>query len=250
MSDLIFEKNYLKQIIFKVDFRTIPELRGIDANPDKFVNIIKDEFSKPNDVVQENKIQFSSENPEIESIEKNNIWVFFNKSESKFIELTNSSIAISYNGEMYLSHNEIINDISLIIKALEEYNMPYINKIGLRYINEISPNVPITNWDSWINPILHNFNSMDDNLKLRRSLTNSEFEINGYNLDFTYGQFNSNYPSTEIINDFVLDYDCYTSSFTNINELTIKFEEMHEIIISLFKKSIGEDLIKDLKGEF
>lgn len=51
------------------------------------------------------------------------------------------------------------------------------------------------------------------------------------------------------INDFVLDYDCYTSSLTDSGDLIKIFEEMHDIIKLLFNESIGKELFKDLKGE-
>ena len=82
-----------------------------------------------------------------------------------------------------------------------------------------------------------------------RALTQSEYQIRGYNLDFTYGQFNLNYPNTEIKNDFVLDYDCYTSSLTDIDDLIKIFEEMHDVIKLLFNDSIKNKLLKDLEGE-
>ena len=249
MSSSDFKKNYLQEIIFKVDFRNISDLIGTDANPDKFVNIIKKEFNKSKGIAQQNKVELSVENPEIENIEQNNIWAYTTKDESKFIELSMNHIAISYDGTKYKTHKELINDIELIIEVLKEYGVPTVNKIGLRYINEISPKIEISNWDKWINPKLHNFNPINTNLELMRALTQSEYQINGYNLDFTYGQFNLNYPNTEINNDFVLDYDCYTSSLTEIEDLIKIFKEMHNIIKLLFMDSIEEYLIKDLKGE-
>ena len=249
MSDLEFKNHYLQEIIFKVDFRNIGELLGMGANPDKFVNIIKKEFPKAKGIAQQNKVEISAENPEIENIEQNNIWAYTTADDSKFIELSMNHIAISYDGTKYKSHYELIEDIKLIIDVLKCYGVPTVNKIGLRYINEVSPEIEIINWDDWINPKLHNFNPINDELELMRALTQSEYQIRGYNLDFTYGQFNLNYPNTEIKNDFVLDYDCYTSSLTDSDDLIKIFEEMHEIIKLLFKNSIGKELLKDLKGE-
>ena len=60
-------------------------------------------------------------------------------------------------------------------------------------------------------------------------------------MDFTYGQFNLNYPNIEIKNDFVLDYDCYTSSLTDSDDLIKIFEEMN-IIKLLFNDGIGKEL--------
>lgn len=249
MSDLKFKKHYLQEIIFKVDFRNIAELFEVGANPDKFINIIKKEFPKTKGIAQQNKVEISTRTPEIENIEQNNIWAYTTNDDSKFIEISMNHIAISYDGTKYKSHYELMDDIELIIDSLKCYGVHTVNKIGLRYINEISPKVEIINWDDWINPKLHNFNPINSKLQLMRSLTQSEYQIMGYNLDFTYGQFNLNYPNTEIKNDFVLDYDCYTSSLTNSDDLIKIFEEMHEIIKSLFKDSIGNELLKDLKGE-
>ena len=248
MSDLEFKNHYLQEIIFKVDFRNIGELLGRGANPDKFVNIIKSEFPKSKAIAQQNNVEISVENPEIENIEQNNMWAYTTDDDSKFIELSMNHIAISYDGTKYKSQG-LIEDIKLIIDALKEYGVHTVNKCGLRYINEIAPENEVSNWDDWINPKLHNFNPINTELKLMRALTQSEYQIRGYNLDFTYGQFNLNYPNTEIKNDFVLDYDCYTSSLTDCDKLIEIFEEMHDIIKLLFKDSIGKELLEDLKGE-
>ena len=70
-----------------------------------------------------------------------------------------------------------------------------------------------------------------------RALTQSEYQIRGYNLDFTYGQFNLNYPNTEIKNDFVLDYDCYTSSLTDSDDL-IKFLKKCMILLIYYLRIV------------
>lgn len=229
MDKLDFKKNYIQEVLFRVDFRIIPELieNGV---PDKFVNIVKDEFM----VFDENTSE-------------PNLWAYFNENYAKRIELTASSLVLSYDGDYYNTHIDILNDIEMIIAILEEYGVNTVNRMGLRYINEINPDKPIENWDDWINPKLHNFNAIDANLMLMRSLTQSQFRVGEYILNFTYGQFNSNYPNTDIENDFVLDYDVYTSSLTEISFIKGKFAELHKIIISLFKQSIGNDLFKDLQ---
>ena len=40
MVDTEFKKNYLQDVIFRVEFRSIPELMGVDANPELFQDII------------------------------------------------------------------------------------------------------------------------------------------------------------------------------------------------------------------
>lgn len=229
MDKLNFKKNYIQEVLFRVDFRIIPELIEIGV-PDKFVDIIKDDFM----VFDEN-------------ISEPNLWAYFDENYKKRIELTASSIVLSYDGDYYDTHFDILNDIGKIISILESYGVNTVNRIGLRYVNEIKPDKTIEDWNNWINPKLHNFNAIDSNLMLMRSLTQSQYRVGEYILNFTYGQFNSNYPNTDIGNDFILDYDVYTSSLTEISFIEEKFDELHSIIISLFKESIGEDLFKDLQ---
>lgn len=244
-----FEKNYLQDVIFRVEFRSIQELMGVDANPEKFQNIIKNEFPIL-EITEETKItQNLGSNSQLNHIDKNKIWTCYDNDYSKKLEVTNYSISLSYNGKKYNSHNPMFDDIELIKQILTIYSVNIINKIGLRYINEVTPNVDVNNWEGWINSKLHNFNSLDDNLKLIRSMTLSEFKINDFSLNIRYGQFNLNYPDIKIENDFVLDYDCISHSLTNIDELTGMFEEMHSIIKYLFCKSIGNELINDMNGD-
>ena len=229
MDKLNFKKNYIQEVLFRVDFRIIPELIEIGV-PDKFVDIIKDDFM----VFDEN-------------ISEPNLWAYFDENYKKRIELTASSIVLSYDGDYYDTHFDILNDIGKIISILESYGVNTVNRMGLRYVNEIKPDKTIDDWNNWINPKLHNFNAIDSNLMLMRSLTQSQYRVGEYILNFTYGQFNSNYPNTDIGNDFILDYDVYTSSLTEISFIEEKFDELHSIIISLFRESIGEDLFKDLQ---
>ena len=174
MDKLNFKKNYIQEVLFRVDFRIIPELIEIGV-PDKFVDIIKDDFM----VFDEN-------------ISEPNLWAYFDENYKKRIELTASSIVLSYDGDYYDTHFDILNDIGKIISILESYGVNTVNRMGLRYVNEIKPDKTIDDWNNWINPKLHNFNAIDSNLMLMRSLTQSQYRVGEYILNFTYGQFNSN----------------------------------------------------------
>lgn len=229
VDDFNFKKNYIEEVLFRVDFISIPELTKISVVPDKFIEIIKDDF----------KILDETMEP--------NLWAYYSENYSKRIELTPSSIVLSYDGDFYETHKIILEDIEILLKILNEYNVLTVNRVGLRYVNEIKPTKKILNWNDWVNQKLHNFYSVDDKLKLMRSLTQSEFKIDEYILNFTYGQFNSNYPNTKIVNNFVMDYDCYTSSLTDTLSIKSTFKEIHNIIKSTFSKSIEKSLIKDME---
>ena len=241
MSSSEFNKNYLREIIFRVEFRRISELHGVNGNPDKFINIFKSTFSE---VVEIGELTQNLP-PSFEK-EVNLVWTFSNKDDSKRVELTSSSITLMYDGDYYVSHENMYDDLVLIKQALIEFDVHNINRIGLRYVNEISPKIDVNNWEGWINEKLINFNPIRDDFTLIRSMSTSEYKINDYFLDIRYGEFNYNYPDVSIGHDFVLDYDCYVSSLTEVDELIHRFNEMHSIIKKSFNSSIKEKLIEDL----
>ena len=108
----------------------------------------------------------------------------------------------------------------------------------------ITPKSKIENWDKWINPKLHNFKFEPQNSKIIRSMNRADYRIDEYNLIFQYGQFNLNYPSTVVKDDFVLDYECSYNNIESIKDVKEHMLSMDEIIYKFFNESSGELLDK------
>ena len=238
---LDISEKFLKEVLLKVEFHCVPKLLGESGDPSDFESVILSEFPK-----------FSSHDGEfaegdlynelvINEQHSNKFWVY-EKEDIKKIQLKNSSLTLSYNGEYFKSSNCLIEDSKLIINALKNISVEKTTSIKLRYINEITPKDKIENGDEWINPTLHNFNFQPENSKLIRSLNRAEYKINDFDLIFQYGQFNLNYPSTVIKNDFILDYNCFTNNLENINNVKDKVIEMNKIIGIFYNNSIGKIL--------
>ena len=229
-------ENFLMEIMLRLEFPSIHELIGEDGDSSIFYNIVKSEFSN-NNSHEENLIE-SDLNDEgtIKNSEKNKVWIYKHENIKKLI-LENSSVTLFYTGELF-NPNDLFNDIDLIIKALKELSVENINLITLRYINEITPKSKIKNWDDWINLKLHNFEFQPKNSNIIRSLSMAEYRIDEYNLIFQYGQFNLNYPSTIIRDDFVLDYSCSYNYLESINNIKDHVINMNEIIHDFYNESI------------
>ena len=239
---LNISENFLKEILLIIEFRSVSELLGENGDPSDFESIISSEFPK-----------FSCHDEEFSEINwykelfinnqgLNKFWIY-EKENIKEIHLKNSSVTLSYkDGEFFKNHNCLIDDTELIIAALKEISVEKATAIKLRYVNEIEPKDKIENWDEWINPNLHNFEFQPENSELIRSLNRAEYKINDFNLIFQYGQFNSNYPSTVIKNNFILDYDCSTNNLEDINNVKDRVIEMNKIIRMFYNNSVGKIL--------
>ena len=238
---LNISERFLKEVLLKVEFRSVPILSGENGDPSDFESVIISEFPKFSshdekfaDIDLYNELIINEQNP-------NKFWVY-EKENIKKIHLKYSSLTLSYNGEFFKNPTCLIEDTELIINALKNLSVEKTTAIKLRYINEIAPKNKIENWNDWINPALNNFNFQPENSKLIRSLNRAEYKINDFDLIFQYGQFNLNYPSTVIKNDFILDYNCYTANLENINDVKDKVIEMNKIIRGFYKNSIGKIL--------
>ena len=149
--------------------------------------------------------------------------------------LNNSSIVLSYNGKFFNNTDDLFND-------LKEISVEKISSIKLRYVNQITPNSKIDDWENWINPKLYNLMFQPEDSRIIRSLNRTEYKIDDFKVIFQYGQFNLNYPSIMIKDDFILDYEClnnYSESINDVKDIVVK---MDEIIHNFYSESIGSKL--------
>lgn len=74
-----------------------------------------------------------------------------------------------------------------------------------------------------------------------------EYSEEDFYFIFQFGQFNANYPSTVIKNNFILDYDCQLRTAENINDLRDNLKKMSSFIYKFFEDSI-DDYLRDKLG--
>ncbi|WP_407422696.1 TIGR04255 family protein, partial [Methanobrevibacter sp.] len=204
-----YSKNQLHEVIFEIKFPIILKLyTDREDAASEFQEQVKSEF--PNvDFEKKKKTSIIHENTggssEVKTKDEYLTWIFSNG--KKQIQLTGKNVLLVCKGESYTNFEEFMQDVHIILKALREYDLKITTFTGLRFINQIN----IGNEkqiDEYINPNLHLINEEFENDNLIQSLTKTELEIEGYNLIFTYGQFNPDYPSTSSKKEFILDYDC------------------------------------------
>lgn len=228
-----YEKNYLTEVSMKINFNRNPRILEDDS-----IKVFKEIFSKEFTSMAFEKNIFK--NGEF----YNDLWIF--QKHDKEINLTDSSLELLYDINAEKNFKEILNDVELIMEALNESNIEEANYIGLRYINEITPLEKVEDWNEWINPNLVNLNFKTEKSKLIRGMSRYEYRIDDFFVNIQFGQYNLNYPNDHIRNNFILDYESYVC-YEDTRYLKKNIVKMHNIICEFFEESIEYKLKEDLK---
>lgn len=125
-------------------------------------------------------------------------------------------------------------------------------RIGLRYINIFNTEKIKILKKFFISEVANaltlNISNKDSDLKTIRSMHLSEYSMGNSSVNFRFGLYNKLYPNPIQTNDFVLDYDCFsTEGFSNSDDIIKFISEGHDLIQNLFEGSITNSLREFMK---
>lgn len=246
----IYKKNFLSNVIFRIDYPPILELEK--ETPAAFQSKIQDEFPilEP---VKQSGFMFEAKpetKPKMETLNEI-VWKFWSKDKKKFIELDTTFLTISFiegSYKDYIDFQKLVKKITDIF--YEIYPHVITQRFGLRYINEIKINEEdVFKWSKYINDnLIDSLNFFADKNEIRRAMGVVVLKKDNFDLNFSYGIFNSSFPGEIINKEFVLDYDCSTLEPVNKTEIINTLDYCNTKISELFEKSIKEDLRMLLKS--
>lgn len=254
-----FKKNYINEIIFRVNFSNILKLSGNNKEAaEDFRKIIFKDF--PNIQFKFNNninLKVNIKSGESESLMEDGdlTWIFSNDDKNKEIELNANFLILHYTKGAYIGFKEFLDDVLLMFKALEYYSPYKLNFMGLRYINQINEdNIDESNIKKYINPSLTNniIFDLEDGEEFSQYLSRIDLIKDNYNLTFQYGFFNPGFPDPNFKKDFILDYDCILRDVSLIKsqgDLINEIKNMNFFIYNKFDYSITDEL-KSLMGEY
>lgn len=253
-EEIKYKKNFLDTVIFRMDFSDILLLK--DSIEASFQEGVKSIFPKlTTNFCSAYTGMFS---PTVVNVGHENI---------KLYEFSNSSMGLS----LKISYNSLVLETKKYIdfekftdvlqKILSEFNKFYtgyeINRIGLRFINliRITSKSPLE-WSDYIDSKLLesiNFakNLTGDNCYLNRCMNQLSFRFkNDNSLTFNYGIYNSEWPAQITQNEFILDFDAYTTCLDISEDIQSKYLiPFHDIIQESFEKGITKKLRKVMNDE-
>ncbi len=245
-----YKNNYLSNVIFRIDYPRIEELRK--SCPDK----LKKELLKTLPIleqIQQSGLQLKFTGKEFKSSENDLTkitWQFKNKEKNISAEIDMQYLAIVF--KTYTNYSDFKKVTKAILDIFfKKYPKTTINRIGLRYINQIKIDGTDTlNWSKYINSNLtNNLNFIKDNKEGLRRAMNNLITLTGDNdtyLDFKYGIFNIAFPNEILEKEYVLDYDIFIKSPTEKKSVLTNLDAFNKKATEYFETSITKKLRETL----
>jgi uncharacterized protein (TIGR04255 family) len=237
-----YEKDYITNVICKFNFEEI--------RLDNFPNIESDFWIKISKKFTDRKVKEMAQHVlkyenGVSVTEVRTIPVFEYSNDKLTLTLGHDSM--SFECEKYFGFGYLNEEIKQIIS--DWCNVSSINKfsrLGLRYINKFFFLERLTLLLRYFNPLLSNVGKfLIDEKEVSRQAGQIIFNMDDFKVVMVYGLINPDFPSRIVKNEFVLDYDCMTSSI-EYNSINSTLNEMHGQIIRLFEKSITNKLRKKM----
>lgn len=232
----IYKKNFITNVVFKVNFPKILNLSE-QKPPIQLQKIFSEKFPR----VDIKKIPYvdtrimKDSTLDIKGTTKI-LWIFLDREKIKKVEIEQDALSIEY--LKYENFTEFFQTIKFTYKNfIDLYNIKIINRLGLRYINQIKLETgnPLS-WDNFINQYLFsiskNFVKEKDRDNISRSMHFLEVNDEEYKLRFQFGMHNSEYPNPISRKEFILDYDCISKEEMEVEEVPNKVKMFNTIIVN------------------
>lgn len=238
-----YTKNFLTEVIVKVDFpNPIPLHENLPPSLSKTIlNFFP--ISEPKKLTGKT-IAFSEDKITIEGEERTTEWNYFGKDRKKHLVLTSEYLFISI--QKYKSFEKLESEfLAIIEKCYECFPELQINRLGLRYINEIAllEQTDPFDWNNYLNDdLLALFKVADDENKIARYLNNIILNFEDFILNFRYGMHNPDFPTPIRKKIFVLDYDAHVTTLQDMTDIEQNLVMFHDKIIEFFESHIKDDL--------
>jgi uncharacterized protein (TIGR04255 family) len=242
-----YPNNFITQVIARVDFQPILKLKN--ETPDDFQEAIRGQFPRV-ERKEAIDIDFSIKpGMDLPSFpEKISTWQFINKELTDQISLNYKVITFSSN--KYINFESFFPKVELMYNSFSKIYQPgIINRIGLRFTNEIKLKGNPLDWNGYINNDLYCFTNAFPSLSLSRAMSQLHINLDDHKIIFQFGIYNSEYPNTISQKEFILDYDCSSKEECEPDVVLTKLKVFYEDIKMLFKRSRGEKLLQIMKGE-
>ncbi len=240
-EDIHYKNNYLTNVVCRLDFPSILEIST--HVPDKLQNEIKEIFPYFEHKLIVKYSTIFDKDEKIDRRQEMPSYQFLNNERDKSVNLTQDYLTVEF--FKYNNFKEFKNVVNKIISSFTIIYMPTnFKRLGLRYVNQIilEKGNPLI-WKDYINNslihVIDNFLNRDNHIS--RSMSQIILTYDDYKINFSYGIFNSEFPSRVSRKEFILDFDCYTD-FVDDENILGQIDLFNMEIKELFEKSIKNGL--------
>ena len=247
VNHIEYKKNFLKNVIFRLDFNSLEQL-GTSILPE-FGNVIAEKYHSPTqNEVKHLQVSISADGTKIIKEESCWIWKYEHKgSAKKSISLLKDALIFECHETGYKNFPTFEEDVCFIFnKFVELYDVKQFGRMGLRYINEIfiPENKSPLKWEGYINLNLCKAleSGIVDSSTPIRSMHQVQIKLDEIDVLFNYGIFNRDYPNPIAKPELILDYDYYISGVLEKNDVLSKLVSLSAVSRRMFESSIEDQL--------
>jgi uncharacterized protein (TIGR04255 family) len=239
-----YKKNFLKQVIARIDF-ALPISELDSSVPKEIAKAIKKSFAiaEPKKQVLQ-QVLFSTSAGVHQSKSETHQWIYHSKDRSKLVNITGEFVYIEY--RKYSSFATLLQDMKLLCNAIfDKFNTVQAKRLGLRYIDNIEfpKESKPTDWSKYLHSdLLSGFKLADDQATIARNFNVLEFNYGDMRMRFQYGMPNPDFPAAIKRKQFVLDYDAYCDQLLGKDDIAPQLTRFHDKIKASFEQVITDGL--------
>jgi uncharacterized protein (TIGR04255 family) len=242
-AESCYQHPYLTRAVFRVDFLNFVERIGSKELEPSVLKVIGARFPIPEPrPTVESETEIRGEEIK-QKQQKYTSWVFHGKNREKLVSVTPKYLTVER--IRYSTYEDVKGDFAAVFAAFTEaYSEAVINRLGVRYINEITlTEGRPTEWDEYLDKrLISAFGFFADREKLSRLFSVAELNYGDLQLRFQFGMHNPDYPAVIRRRVFVLDLDAYAIGVVEPKAVGSVIDEAHARIQKLFESSITEKL--------
>ena len=246
MERIVYEKNFLKNVIFRVDF-LLDEKEFENLMNKATLDEIKRRFEilEPLQTIKNTNFMVDVNTNTINANQnESKKYIFRKKQGNAALIIDSQSIVIDYT--KYLNAEMLLEDIKLLNFIFAKIS---ISRIGLRYINYIEPTgFGEIDWDKYIHNSIRESQKIDFGGSLLQSINVTDITYDDYIIKFQSGIHNQNFPADRVKDAYVLDFDAFSNEIKPTEDIEKMIEKWNIQIGKLFEKFITPDFREILNG--
>jgi uncharacterized protein (TIGR04255 family) len=248
-----YNRDFLKQVLVKIDFKNTLANYEKGLNPEVAKNIsavfpVLVEFKNKQQTFVIDKTGVIPQQSTDQTL-----WTYYSGDKQKHARIEPTDFYIQY--DKYESFPQLKDDFQLVFGSItKEYGNLNIIRLGLRYIDEIriEKEDDVFDWKKYLNSNL--FSSLSimtkkDRKFISRAFSNLELNYGDHNIIFKYGMFNPDYPSPIKKKVFIIDIDAYKRDSIPENEVLLVLDELHKCISNLFEYRLIKEGLREIMNE-
>jgi uncharacterized protein (TIGR04255 family) len=240
-----YKRNFLSQVIARVDFATIPSIAN-GGPPAQVSATLKKSFpyhEQKKQLIRALTFTGARDTAEQQSQETFQ-WFYYSENRDKTVHIAGDCMYVEY--KKYKTFEGFRRDFLTALNALfAAFPDLQVIRFGLRYVDTIDLNErKPTDWSVYLNPkLLAIFRLADDRSTISRAFQVLEFNYGAYNMRFQFGMLNADqFPAPIRKKVFTLDYDAYCQSLLTHDEITTYMDDFHLKINKSFEEVITDGL--------